>query len=190
MSSPANHASPLPSPPDPDPDRPTRARRSARFDVFVSFDTDHDGELCDRILAQSRMPGSGFVVSGASTRSAATEATRETTRRRIAKADQVIVICGEHTDASVGVFSELRAAQEEEKPYVMLWGRREIMCRKPQGARAAEGMFSWTRQILQDQLALNERKAQEHERTTAVARRLALQKGRPLDREAQPQNES
>jgi hypothetical protein len=147
------------------------------FDVFVSFDTDHDGELCDRILAQSRMPGSGFMVSGASTRSPATEASREMTRRRIAQADQVIVICGEHTDASVGVFTELRAAQENEKPYIMLWGRRGVMCCKPEGAPTADGMFSWTQQILQDQLAFNERKARGHAKTAAAARHCALQKG-------------
>ncbi len=187
MRSRSTEASPRPSP-----DafgRPASSRRSTRFDVFVSFDTDHDKELCDRILAQSRMPGSGFRVMGASSRSTATEATQETTRRQIAKADQVIVICGEHTDASVGVFNELRAAQGEEKPYIMLWGRREVMCCKPQGARTTEGMFSWTRQILQDQLALNLRKAQEHEKTTAVARRCALLKGRPMDAEAQPPRE-
>lgn len=179
MSHAPNEAAPHPSPQDLE--RPARARRSSRFDVFVSFDTDHDGELYDRILAQSRMAGSGFKVLGASTRATATEATREATRRVIARADQVVVICGEHTDASVGVFNELRAAQDEKKPYFMLWGRRELMCRKPQGARAAEGMFSWTRQILQDQLALNERKAEEHARTAAVARRCALLKGRPVD---------
>ena len=182
MNSRPNEAAP-PTRPDAS-ERSPRARRATRFDVFVSFDTDHDGELYDRILEQSRMPGSGFAVSGSSPRTPATDTTREATSRRIARADQVIVICGEHTDASVGVFSELRAAQEAGKPYFMLWGRREVMCCKPQGARAAEGMFSWTRQVLQDQLALNQRKAQEQAKTDAVARRCALLKGRPMDREA------
>lgn len=164
-----------------DRDRPAGAQRSTRFAVFVSFDPDHDAELCERIMVQSRMAGSSFKVVGASPRSSATEATREATRSRIATADQVIVICGLHTGESDAMCGELRAAQEEQKPYVMLWGRRELMCCKPQGAPSAEGMFSWTRQILQDQLALNERKAQGDARTAAVARGFALLKGRPIE---------
>ena len=42
----------------------------------------------------------------------------------------------------------------------MLWGRREVMCAKPVGAKPAEGMYSWTRQILQDQIAFAARKLQ------------------------------
>jgi len=177
MSQSANEAPTLPNSQEHEP--PTRVRRSGGFDVFVSFDSEHDGELCDRILAESRMPGAGFTVLGASSRSPATEASQELTRRRIEKADQVIVLCGEHTDESLGVFRELKDAQRAEKPYVMLWGRRDVMCSKPQGARSADGMFSWTPQILQEQLALNQRRAIDSEKTAAVARRFALQKGRP-----------
>ena len=81
-------------------------------------------------------------------------------RRRIREADQVIVICGKHTEASTRVGAELLIAQEEETPYFLLWGRREIMCTKPIGAKPAEGMYSWTGQILHDQIALTFRKAQ------------------------------
>ena len=63
------------------------------------------------------------------------------------------------------VFAELRIAQEEQKPYFLLWGRREIMCTKPTGAKSSEGMYSWTSQILQDQITLTTRKA--HWKTTA-----------------------
>ena len=53
----------------------------------------------------------------------------------------------------------IRIVQEERTPYILLWGRREIMCTKPVGAKPAEGMYSWTRQILQDQITLTLRKA-------------------------------
>jgi hypothetical protein len=55
--------------------------------------------------------------------------------------------------------TELRIAQEEQIAYVLLWGRREIMCTKPIGAKRTEGMYSWTRQILLEQITLALRKA-------------------------------
>ncbi len=129
-----------------------------KIHVFVSFDIEHDGELYELLLAQSRAPSSGFAVLGRSDRSTSTDLSRERVRRRIRKADQVIVICGEHTKASTRVSAELRTAQEERTPYFLLWGRREMMCTKPVGAKPAEGMYSWTRPILQDQILLTSRR--------------------------------
>ena len=136
--------------------------------VFVSFDIEHDGELYELLLAQSRSPSSGFTVSGSSERSAGTDAGSARARRRIRDADQVIVICGKHTEASTSVSAELLIAQEEGTPYFLLWGRREIMCTKPIGARSAEGMYSWTGQILQDQITLTLRKAQVDAAAAAI----------------------
>jgi len=50
--------------------------------------------------------------------------------------------------------AELRIAQQEQTPDFLLWGRREIMCTKPRGAKTAQGMYSWTPQVLQDQIAI------------------------------------
>jgi hypothetical protein len=127
--------------------------------VFVSFDVDHDAELYELLLAQSRIPSAGFAVSGGSELSTTTDPWSESLRHRIREADQMIVICGEHTEASTRVGAELRIAQEERTPYFLLWGRREIMCTKPIGAKPAEGMYSWTQQILRDQITLTLRKA-------------------------------
>jgi hypothetical protein len=80
-------------------------------------------------------------------------------RRRIQQADEVIVICGEHTEASKRVSAELRIAREERKAYVLLWGRRESMCTKPVGARPDDGIYKWTWEILQDQLTSRLRNA-------------------------------
>ena len=115
--------------------------------VFVSFDVEHDKELYERLLAQSRAPGSGFSVLGGSERSTPTDVSNVRVRRRISEADQVIVICGEHTEASERVSAELRIAQEDGTPHFLLWGRREVMCTKPIGAKPAEGMYNWTRQL-------------------------------------------
>ncbi len=74
-------------------------------------------------------------------------------RLRITAADEVVVICGEHTDDSPRVSAELKIAQEERKPYVLLWGRREKMCKKPQSARGMDGIYGWTAGVLERQLA-------------------------------------
>jgi hypothetical protein len=82
------------------------------------------------------------------------------TRRRIAEADEVIVICGEHTEACSRVAAELRIAQEEDKPYLLLWGRRDSMCQKPRGARNGDGMYRWTSDTLGARISTTLRDAQ------------------------------
>jgi len=125
--------------------------------VYVSFDVDHDRELYERLLAQAR--GSGFCVSGESELLSSSDRWTEQARRRIREADQMIVICGEHSDASPCMSGEIRIAQEEKTPYFLLWGRRGEMCKKPIGTKSAEGMYNWTREILQDQVAIGLRRA-------------------------------
>ena len=127
-------------------------------DVFVSFDVEHDTDLYELLLEQSRAPGSGFTICDCSELSTAACLDTESLRRRIREVDQVILICGEHTEESASVSAELAIAQEEETHYFLLWGRRESMCTKPRGAKTAEGMYGWTRQVLRDQMAVKSRK--------------------------------
>jgi len=126
-----------------------------QIQVFVSFDVECDGELFEELRTQSS--SSGFAVSGGSERQSATDVSSEKVRRRIRDADQVIFICSEHTEASASMFAELRIAQQEQTPYFLLWGRPEIMCTKPLGAKTAEGMYFWSPQVLQDQIAITSR---------------------------------
>jgi hypothetical protein len=127
--------------------------------IFISFDLDHDEDLHDRLLEQSMSLASGFEISARSEARAMTDGWEEKLRRRICEVDEVIVICGEHTAASMRVSTELRIAQEEKKPYFLLWGRRESMCTKPVGAKRDEGMYSWTWEILQNQIVTTLRQA-------------------------------
>ena len=69
------------------------------------------------------------------------------------------MVCGEHTHESERVAAEFRMAREQGKPVILLWSRREGMCKKPDGARPADTMYSWTPDILRDQLLANQRKA-------------------------------
>jgi hypothetical protein len=127
--------------------------------VFVSFDLDHDADLYALLLEQSTNSSLGFEVSGRSEAAALKDPECALLRRRIREADQVIVICGEHTNASPGVHTDLRIAREERKPYVLLWGRPDSMCTKPTGADSSDGMYKWASHILQDQISQATRNA-------------------------------
>jgi hypothetical protein len=120
--------------------------------VFMSFDVEHDRDLGDLLCEQSNRPGSGFQVSARSEAGVVTDRWCEAARRRIREADQVIVICGEHTGSSDRIDSELRITKEEDKPYFLLWGRRELMCTMPTRATRAESMYSWSWDILLQQI--------------------------------------
>ena len=128
--------------------------------IFVSFDVDHDMDLGDLLSEQSHRGGSGFLVSARSEARKVEDSWCAAARRRIRDADQVIVICGEHTGDSAQVNSELRIAQEEEKPYFLLWGRRERMCTMPARVTRAGCMYSWTWENLLLQISDTLRNAQ------------------------------
>ena len=81
-------------------------------------------------------------------------------RRRVRDADEIVVICGAHTAASDRVNAELRIAQEEQKPYLLLWGRREQMCSMPIGVKRTACMYVWTRETLMHLVAQTLRDAQ------------------------------
>lgn len=131
--------------------------------VFMSFDLGHDKDLKARLLEEAAKPGSGFEVLGWSEMGKPMEGRSERVRAQIAAADEVIFICGAHTHDSLQVSAELGIAQEEEKPYFLLWGRREAMCTRPLGARSGDSMYSWTTGIIRDQLTMTLRVAAARE---------------------------
>jgi hypothetical protein len=128
--------------------------------VFLSYDVDHDVDLGDRLCEQSSRGGWGFSLVARSASGEVTDRWCEAVRLRIRESDQVIVICGEHTAESLRVDEELRIAQEEQKPCLMLWGRRDHMCTMPARAKRNESMYRWTRETLLEQLSPRLRNAQ------------------------------
>jgi hypothetical protein len=143
--------------------------------VFASFDVVHDRDLYARLVAESGEAGLSMTVSGGSEPFTPEEGWSQRTRRRIQRAGRIVVICGVHSGASLGVAAELRIAQEERIPCLLLWGRRDLMCTKPAGAKPSEGMYSWTSSILQQQFAVMSRVAEREAaanrmRRTAQAR--------------------
>lgn len=143
---------------------------AAGIRVFVSYDREHDGDLHDRLAEQASKATSGFEISARSRAHAPTALREEGLRREIRAADAVITICGEHTDCSEWVSTELRIAREEDRPYFLLWGRRGLMCTKPTTARPADGMYSWTWEILQAQILTVQRAVRSNERVVEFGR--------------------
>ncbi len=124
----------------------------SRIRVYVSFDGDNDRDLRARLCDEAKSAASSFELSSHSEGGLMSDVWKSRVRRRIQAVDEVVVLCGEHTNSSPRVAAELRVAQEEGKPYLLLWGRRERMCTKPEGARTSDAMYSWTPDILGSQL--------------------------------------
>jgi hypothetical protein len=152
-----------------DPELLSARSAGARIRVFVSYDPETDGDLCEMLVDQARLTGARFEVFARSSGRFRTDADGAL-RRAIRGSDQVIILCGEHTDCSQSVGAELRIAKEEERPYLLLWGRRERMCTKPFTAKPADVMYSWTLEILDYQLLSVLRSAWTHEQLAEVNR--------------------
>lgn len=149
-----------------------------RIRVFVSYDRDSDADLFDLLAEKASKQSCRFEITARSSGQSATES-EGALRRAIREADQVIVICGEHTEDSVTMSAELRAAQEEERPYVLLWGRRERMCTKPMTAKSADAIYSWTWEVLERQLFTALRAAWSHEQRAELSRQRLARAARP-----------
>ncbi len=115
----------------------------AKTRVFISFDYDHDLDLKNLLVGQSRNEDSPFEIADWSIKDASPN-WKADARRRIRAADVVAVICGEHTDKATGVAVELSIAQDEGIDYFLLWGRKGKTCRKPKTAKGSDKIYEWT----------------------------------------------
>lgn len=120
--------------------------------VFVSYDRANDEDLLDRLADEAAEPGSGFEIVATSVERPAMEPWDLRLRLAIRSADQVIVLCGEHSNCSGLMGAELCIAREEKRPCLLLWGRREPMCTRPATAAPGDRMYSWTREIVRNQI--------------------------------------
>lgn len=116
----------------------------AKTRVFISFDFDHDEDLRNLIVGQSKNPDSPFDLADWSVKEAMSGDWKAKVRTRIKSVDQVMVICGQHTHTATGVSTELAITKEEKKPYFLLWGRSDKTCTKPTTASADDKIYKWT----------------------------------------------
>lgn len=118
--------------------------KSAKTKVFISFDYDHDVDLKNLLVGQAKNDDTPFEITDMSVKEELTGDWKEKVRTRIKKIDRVVVICGEHTDTANGVAAEVKIAQEESKPYFLLWGRSDKTCVKPKNAKETDKIYKWT----------------------------------------------
>jgi MTH538 TIR-like domain (DUF1863) len=112
--------------------------------VFTAFDYDHDESLRNLLMGQSKHPDTPFEMHDWSVKEPFTGDWKAKVRSKIRGVDQVIVLCGEHTDRATGVSEELIIAREERKPYFLLWGYSDRPCKKPMSATANDKIYKWT----------------------------------------------
>jgi len=112
--------------------------------VFISFDFDHNEDLRNLLVGQSKNPDSPFEIADWSVSEELTGDWKAKVQAKIRRVEQVAVICGEHTDTATGVNAEIQIAQEEEKAYFLLEGRKNKTNRKPKSAKASDKMYTWT----------------------------------------------
>lgn len=112
--------------------------------VFISFDYDHDENLKNLLVGQSRNPDSPFSIFDMSIKEPIKTKWKENARKRIKSCDVVVVICGCYTDSADGVRIELEVAQEENIDYFLLKGHDDKKCVKPQSAKESDKIYAWT----------------------------------------------
>lgn len=112
--------------------------------AFISFDYDHDEELKQALIGQSKNPDSPFSINDMSIKQAIDGNWKYYARQKIKQCDVVIVICGKYTNTARGVTAELSITQEEKIPYFLLYGRADGNVVKPLGAYASDKIYKWT----------------------------------------------
>lgn len=77
--------------------------------VFVSFDYEHDEDLKNALVGQSKYDNSPFDFADWSVKEHLSGDWKEKVRSRIRRVDVVAVLCGHHTHTATGVAEELRS---------------------------------------------------------------------------------
>ncbi|WP_123343807.1 TIR domain-containing protein [Pseudomonas brassicacearum] len=112
--------------------------------VFISFDYDNDEALKAFLVGQSKHEDSPFELSDWSIKEHIDGNWKAKARQRIRAVDVVCVICGTQTHTASGVSAEVQIAQEEGKPYFLLWGYGSQVCVRPTAAKATDKIYKWT----------------------------------------------
>lgn len=116
----------------------------SRVPCFISFDFDHDEDLRNLLVGQSKHTDSPFNIADWSVKEPIDNNWKEKVRGRIKRANCMIVLCGQYTNNAKGVDVELNIARSEGLPYFLLWGRKDEQCRKPNAAASSDKIYKWT----------------------------------------------
>lgn len=119
------------------------SKSASQTRVFISFDYDHDDDVRVLLLGQAKHEKTPFAFENWSIKRE-TRDWMEDARKRIKRSDVVIVICGLHTHAAVGVSAELEIAREEGVRFYLLRGRKSGEVRKPRGTSFLDPIYDWS----------------------------------------------
>ena len=114
-----------------------------KIPVFISFDYDHDAVLKDFLVGQAKNDDSPFFIEDWSIKDPSAD-WKDKAKGRIKRADQVVVICGKHTDTATGVNVEIELARNVGTPYFLLAGYSDGGNKKPTAAMSTDKMYKWT----------------------------------------------
>jgi MTH538 TIR-like domain (DUF1863) len=113
-----------------------------KIPVYISFDYDHDSDLKQLLVNQAGWEDSPFSIADWSIKEPSGD-WKDKARARIKRSDQVIVICGLHTETATGINAEIKIAREVQKPYFLLAGRKDGANKKPTAGLSADKLYSW-----------------------------------------------
>jgi len=115
----------------------------SKVPIYISFDYDHDLDCKTLLVGQAKNPDSPFEIADWSVKVSSAR-WKSDAKNRIRHAKLMIVICGEHTNTATGVNEEIRIAQSENKPYILLAGRSNRKVRKPTVAHQSDRIHEWS----------------------------------------------
>ncbi|HLL06231.1 MAG TPA: TIR domain-containing protein [Myxococcaceae bacterium] len=110
--------------------------------VYVAFDYD-DLDVKQNLIQQSKLPDCPFKLVDSSIAQAVPHNWTQEARKLISESACVIVLCGEQTHQSKGVFTELQIAQELGKPYFLLSATRASTPTRPKNARSTDRIWTF-----------------------------------------------
>lgn len=120
----------------------------AKTKVFISYDYDHDAQLKDTLIGQSKQQDSPFSINDKSLQQATPE-WQQKARAAIEDCDVFIVLLGEHTHQAQGVRREVKMAKQIGKKRFQL--RKKGHCPTP--IEDAGEVVAWKWKNLKKRLA-------------------------------------
>ncbi len=110
----------------------------AKTRVFVSYDYEHDSDLKDTLIAQSKLPDSPFSINDLSLREKVSD-WQQKARAAIEKCDVFVALLGNYAHQATGVRREVKMARQI--------GKRRFQLRKrghnPKPLEGAGEVVAW-----------------------------------------------
>lgn len=122
----------------------------AKTKVFISYDYEHDKDIKNSLIHQSKHKDSPFSINDFSINEPIVSGWKKAAREKIQSCDFVIVLCGMNTHSAKGVEAEVTITRELDKDYILLKGRKKKNVSKPSNSLKTDAIIPWKWEILKD----------------------------------------